>query len=241
MWPRSAARGARDRGPAFLDVLATRQIFLGVAALAVLVGVFVAHAAGLLDARLVVEFLQSHPQVAPVAFVVAYTLATAALLPTAPLNLAAGFLWGTVLGTLLTVLGVSAGAVTAFLLSRYFLREWVTGVLTSPRWTWLEGSIRDRGWRAVAFTRINPIFPSGPLNWFFGVTRISLRSYLWATIVFITPPALAMSAIGSSAGSFVLTGETDAILRQALIASAAIVAIVVARSIVSRHLVKKGQ
>ena len=40
------------------------------------------------------EFLNTHPKLAPAAFIAVYVMMTLLLLPTLPLNLGAGFLWG---------------------------------------------------------------------------------------------------------------------------------------------------
>ncbi len=162
----------------------------------------------------------------------------AALLPTMPLNLAAGFLWGAYVGTAYTVIGATSGALVAFVASRYLFRGRVGKILRGRAWRWLDDEIRHKGWRAVAFTRLNPIFPFGPLNWFFGISSISLGNYLWATAVCIIPPAFAISAIGSSVGSLVLTGEAEAMFQNVLLASAALTLLVIGRRLIARYLLR---
>lgn len=222
-------------------VMRRKRFVFGLFMLALLGGVFYMHKAGYISPEQIVAFLRSHPTLAPVVFMLMYAIMAAALVPTMPLNLAAGFLWGAYLGTAYTVIGATLGAVIAFVASRYLLRERVSKLLQNRAWRWLDEEIRHKGWRAVAFVRINPIFPTGPVNWFFGISSISLGHYIWATAVFIIPPALFISAIGTSIGSFVLTGEVEVMLRNVLLASAALTLLVICRPLAARYLLRKGR
>jgi uncharacterized membrane protein YdjX (TVP38/TMEM64 family) len=238
--PPAGSRGITFRFLALVLRVVWRKRFLfGLFMLALLGGVFYFYKAGYIGPEQIVLFLKSHPALAPVVFMLIYAVMAAALLPTMPFNLAAGFLWGTYVGTAYTVIGATSGALVAFIASRYFFRERVSKILQSRAWRWLDNEIRHKGWRTVAFTRVNPIFPFGPVNWFFGISSISIGNYIWATAVFIIPPALFISAIGSSIGGFVLTGEVKVMFQDVLLASAALTLLVVGRPLVTRYLLKK--
>lgn len=47
----------------------------------------------------------------------------------------------------------------------------------------------DKGWRFIAFVRLNPVFPTRPLNYILGLTGIAFFTYVWATFVFLLPPS----------------------------------------------------
>jgi len=222
-----------------LRVVRRKRFLLGLFMLALLGGAFYLHKAGYIGPEQIIDFLKSHPTLAPILFMLIYAAMTAALLPTMPFNLAAGFLWGTYVGTAYTVLGATTGALVAFIASRYLFRERVSKILRGRAWRWLDNEIRHKGWRTVAFTRVNPIFPFGPVNWFFGISSISFGSYFWATAAFIIPPALSISAIGSSIGSLVLTGEVEAMFHNVLLASAVLTLLVIGRPLASRYLLRK--
>ena len=222
-----------------LRVVRRKRFLFGLLMLTLLGAVFYFYKAGHIGPEQIVAFLKSHPALAPVVFILIYAVTAAALLPTMPFNLAAGFLWGTYVGTAYTVIGATSGAVIAFVASRYLFRERVSKILQGRAWRWLDNEIRRKGWRTVAFTRVNPIFPFGPVNWFFGISSISLGHYLWATAMFIIPPALAISAIGSSVGGLVLTGEAEAMFQDVLLASAALTLLVIGRPLITRYLLKK--
>lgn len=154
----------------------------------------------ILQPERVMVFLDSHRVSAPLLFVLLFILMTVTFMPTLPLNVGAGLLWGPVWGGILTVVGATAGACCAFLIARYAARDYCTRKFRSPRWLWLMREIETGGWKAVAFVRLNPIFASGPLNFFFGITPIPLATYLWSTALFLLPPAVLIATLGHLLG-----------------------------------------
>lgn len=195
--------------------------------------------AGYLAPETIFSFLNAHPILAPAAFVALFVVMTLLMLPTLPLNLGAGFLWGPYWGGFYTVVGASLGAAIAFLVSRYLAAELLNRHFRHRTWIWLLEQVRQQDWKVVAFTRINPIFPTAPLNYFFGLTTIRFWPYLLATMVFIAPMAVLFSYLGDSLGSFVLSGDAYHFVRSILGASAAISILVVLRFGMKRFL--KGQ
>jgi len=89
----------------------------------------------------------------------------------------------------------------------------------------LMEQVRQQNWKVVAFTRINPIFPTAPLNYFFGLTEIPFWSYLMATAIFIAPFAFLFAYLGDSVGGFLLRGDAYQFVQNILGASAAITAL----------------
>ncbi len=79
------------------------------------------------------------------------------------------------------------------------------------------------GWKFVAFARINPIIPTGPLNYLLGLTSLSNRGFLWATFVFLLPPSIAVAYIGDTLQTFTANqADVSEIIRGILIISAAV-------------------
>ena len=159
-----------------------------------------------------------------------------ALLPTLPMNLAAGFLWGPYLGTLYTVFGATLGAVAAFLTARYLLRDQVLRFVRGRARDWLSAELAGPGWKTVAFTRVNPVFPFGPINWVFGVSSIRAWAYTWATLVFVVPPAMFIASIGASVGSLVLSGETRSLVTEVMTASALVTVLAIGMPLLRKYL-----
>lgn len=131
-------------------------------------------------------------------FVLLYALAVFAAVPSLPLNLAAGFFWGGVLGGIYTTVSVTIGAWFAFSTARSlagqpfkknFDHKWISKV---------QEEFDKNGWLFVAFARVNPIIPTAPLNFILGLTSISSRAFLLATFVFLLPSSIAIAYIGFS-------------------------------------------
>jgi uncharacterized membrane protein YdjX (TVP38/TMEM64 family) len=95
-----------------------------------------------------------------------------------------------------------------FLISRYLLRDFFNSKFKHSAWTWMQKEAAQRYWKLVAFTRINPAFPFGPTNYFYGITRIPLNRYLFGTILFIIPASLIVAAIGASVNDFMMDAQS---------------------------------
>lgn len=218
-----ATAAPRNRILATIGRIIRRKRFIFAAGLLVLaVAGLALKEAGYLAPETIFGFLDAHPLLAPVAFLALLVVMTLLLLPTLPLNLGAGFLWGPYWGGFYTVVGASIGAALAFLISRYLAAELVNRHFRHRTWVWLLEQVRQQDWKVVAFTRINPIFPTAPLNYFFGLTSIPFWSYLLATIIFIAPMAFLFAYLGDSVGGFLLRGDAYRFVQNILGASAAI-------------------
>lgn len=135
---------------------------------------------------------------APVVYMLVYTIAPALFLPGLPITIVGGILFGPLWGVVYTIIGSTAGACVAFLVSRYLAREWVGGRLKSPRWRRLDEGVEKHGWKVVAFTRLIPLFPFNLLNYAFGLTRISFRQYALTTFLCMLPACIAFIVFSSS-------------------------------------------
>jgi uncharacterized membrane protein YdjX (TVP38/TMEM64 family) len=175
-----------------------------------------------LSADHIMILLAGHPRAAPAFFAVIYAVFVVLMLSALPLNLAAGFLFGAIWGAVLATVGGSLGCVAALLIARHPLRSAlgarVDGAGIAGFRPWLD----RRGWLLVAFIRLNPIVPTGPVNYLFGLTTIRLSTYAWSTMLFLFPPALIFAGLGKVAGGLFLTGERGAFLRVVYIGSAAL-------------------
>jgi uncharacterized membrane protein YdjX (TVP38/TMEM64 family) len=151
------------------------------------------------------RLVQVHPVGAPLLFVPAYALAVTFLIPTLPLNLIAGALWGPVLGTVVSLAGAFSGAVLGFVLARGAFGQPLAQRVDTKFLKWMQEEFERHGWKVVAFVRLNPIFP-GPVSFLFGFTPISFTTYCWSSALFLLPPTIAFAVIGSSVGEVVLRG-----------------------------------
>ncbi len=143
---------------------------------------------------------------APLAFIAFYAAATVLFLPGAVLTLAAGALFGPVLGTLYSLVGATLGATLAFLVARYLAADWAAR-RSGRRLTQLIQGVETEGWRFVAFVRLVPLFPFNLVNYAFGLTRIPLPAYAATSFICMLPGAFAYAYLGYAGRETLAGGE----------------------------------
>ncbi|XP_077405116.1 transmembrane protein 64 [Vanacampus margaritifer] len=115
------------------------------------------------------------------------------------LNVAAGYLYGFVLGMGLVMVGVLIGTFVAHLACKRLLTGWVLHKVGSSER--LSAVIRvvegGSGLKVVALARLTPI-PFGLQNAVFSITDVSLPNYLVASSVGLLPTQLLNSYLGST-------------------------------------------
>ncbi len=137
----------------------------------------------------------------PVMFVLLYIVATVFFLPGSILTLGAGFVFGVIKGAILVSIAATLGATAAFLVGRYLARDWVAKKIEgNVRFKAIDEAVAREGWKIVGLTRLSPVFPFNLLNYAFGLTRVSLRDYFFASWIGMMPGTLMYVYLGSLAG-----------------------------------------
>jgi uncharacterized membrane protein YdjX (TVP38/TMEM64 family) len=134
---------------------------------------------------------------APLAFLALYVLLTVLLVPGSVPSMAAGVLFGAFWGTVLTLIGATTGATAAFLIARRFGRP-LARRRAGQRFEQVDAWVGRRGFLAVLYVRLLPIFPFNVVNYAAGATSISPRTYIAATALGIAPASFVFVAFGSS-------------------------------------------
>lgn len=145
-----------------------------------------------------------YPFSTAVAFAGLFALTTALTLPTATLMcLFAGFVFGTAIGTLVSLVGALGGAAATFVTVRFLggerVREFLLRGRTSGLVRWLEA---DAFFYLVAF-RIVPVAPFFAVNAAGALIRISAARYLTATALGLLPITLLYASLGAGLESLV--------------------------------------
>jgi uncharacterized membrane protein YdjX (TVP38/TMEM64 family) len=135
----------------------------------------------------------------PFLFAGVYAVATVAAIPGSALTIAAGALFGSVIGTLTVIFGATTGAALCFLIARYFARDAVAASLTkNEKFLKLDKLTEKNGAIIVAITRLVPIFPFNLLNYGFGLTGVPFRTYLlWSFLCML--PGTILYVVGTDA------------------------------------------
>lgn len=151
-----------------------------------------------LDQEALRNIIQSHEMLAPLLYMLIYTVAPALFLPGLPITIVGGMLFGPFWGVVYTITSATLGACLAFLVSRYLARDWVARKLRSPRWKRLDEEVERHGWKVVALTRLIPLFPFNLLNYAFGLTKVKFLHYAVATFLCMLPACIAFIVFSSS-------------------------------------------
>jgi uncharacterized membrane protein YdjX (TVP38/TMEM64 family) len=156
--------------------------------------------------RNALEWVNGLGAIGAIAFIALYLLATVAFFPGSILTLGAGVVFGVGLGSLYVFIGATLGATAAFLVGRYLARGWVSQKIAGNRkFRAIDEAVGREGFKIVLLTRLSPIFPFNLLNYAYGVTGVSLKDYVLASIGMI-PGTIMYVYIGSLAGSIATLG-----------------------------------
>ena len=121
--------------------------------------------------------------------------------------------------------GATIGAIIAFVLTRSVAGQPLARRFDNRFIAEIQREFEAKGWLFLAFVRLNPIFPTGPLNYLLGLTAVDTFTYVWTTFWFNLPPSIAVAWIGYSLGTFVVEGEIADTMRTILAVSAAVTAL----------------
>jgi len=136
-----------------------------------------------------------------VIFALIYILACICLIPGSILTLGAGVIFGVVKGSLLVSVASTIGATLAFLVGRYVARSWVSRQIKgNAKFSDIDNAVAKEGWKIVGLTRLSPVFPFSLLNYAYGLTKVSLRDYFFASWVGMVPGTVMYVYIGSLVG-----------------------------------------
>jgi len=157
-----------------------------------------------------IGWMEANPGLAWLVFIFAYIGACVLLLPGSLFTLAAGYLFGLGQGFALVSLASVVGASCAFLLGRYFARDWVASKTGSnPKFKALDAAVADRGFFIVFLCRLSPVFPFNLLNYALGSTSVRFPAYVLGSWLGMMPGTLLYVYFGSSAKNLadIFSGE----------------------------------
>jgi len=144
----------------------------------------------------------------PLIFIVIYILACVLFLPGSILTLGGGVLFGVIKGSIIVSISATLGATCAFLVGRYLARDWVAKkIQPNEKFQAIDEAVAREGWKIVGLTRLSPVFPFNLLNYAYGLTRVSVRAYFFASWIGMMPGTIMYVYIGSLAGEVAKLGS----------------------------------
>lgn len=163
-----------------------------------------------IDIKSVQSFVRQAGPWAPLLYMSCYLIGPTVFFPASLLSMTGGVLFGPFWGSLYTICSATVGATIPFLVTRRFGRKPLEKLLSKSmnfdeQFKAFEQSVAQQGWKYVAFTRLVTVFPFLILNYTFGLTKVSLWTYVWASFVFMLPGTFMFNYMGY-AGSEALAG-----------------------------------
>lgn len=157
----------------------------------------VIHTTGVIDPIAVRDWIDSTGALAPLVFVPISAVLGAMFVSGPILAGVSGYLFGPVLGTVVTLSSAIASAIIASLAGRLGGREGAVRVLGERRTSWLDHQIEKRGLWAVAGQRLIPGMPDAPMNYSFGALGVPVWQMAAGTMIGSAPRSFVYTALGS--------------------------------------------
>jgi uncharacterized membrane protein YdjX (TVP38/TMEM64 family) len=180
---------------------------------------------GSLSAERVRRWVDGYGVLGPLVFIAVSSLLTVCLFPGPLLAGAGGLLFGTALGTPVSIVSATLGATLAFGLARWLAHDAVVE-LQGRRLRALREWVGRRGFVSILYARIAPGVPYSLVNYAAGLSPVTLRAFVAATAVGCAPRAFAYTALGGSFGDF---GSPETVVAIVVLVAMAVAGLVLAR------------
>lgn len=120
-------------------------------------------------------------------------------LPGVTFAIAAGLLFGPFLGTICCSVATTIGAMLAFVVGRFFLKDSVEPMAKKNKYLqkWLFDESGTNEIFVLMITRLVPLFPYNLQNFAYGVTDIRFSTYSICSLIFMLP-GTAMYTVGTA-------------------------------------------
>lgn len=189
--------------------LKSPRFWLAIAVLGILLLCWLTPLKALFDQKFLEQQLQQLGNWAVGLFVLVYTLATVVGVPGTVLTVAGGAVFGIIWGTFWSVIGATLGAIGAFWVARYLLRDWAEKCFGRHQaLQQFNEAVRHKPLAFVFAVRFAPICPFNLVNFLFGLTAIRSLDYAIGTFLGIIPGTLAYTWLGVAGGTALRGGNS---------------------------------
>lgn len=139
--------------------------------------------------------IQDAGYLAPLVFFIVYCFSSIVLFPVLFLTIASGALFGPYWGTLYSLCSATIAATITFMISRYFLHDYIQKKASLTVNKVIKG-VNEEGWQFIAFIRLVPVIPFVIANYALGLTSIRVGTYTLTNFIFMLPGTFAYSYLG---------------------------------------------
>lgn len=185
------------------------------------------------DIKLLQEWFQGLGFVGYAAYLVIYIFAAVFMFPASSITIAAGIVFGPVIGAILSLIGATIGAAVAFIIARYVARDTILNKFGSnPLFEKIDSGFKENGTSFLILTRLVPIFPYNIQNYAYGITPLSLSTFVLVSLITMAPGAAIYAFM---AGEIAANGFSMKLMYQ--LAAAGVILFVV--SLIPKYIAKK--
>jgi len=119
-------------------------------------------------------------------------------IPSSPLAIIGGALFGPWLGMIYTLIGATIGATLAFLIARFFLRDYLSKKLEQNKfYLKIKGKKEKNIARIIFITRLMPHISFDVVSYAAGLTRLNVFTFAIVTFLGMIPIVFLLSFFGS--------------------------------------------
>lgn len=141
--------------------------------------------------------IESLGGMASVAFIVICTVRGLVFIPCGLLSALGGVIFGPLMGTAFTLIGLTAGSVITFYLARSFGKSWAERTL-GHKYDKYEGYVSKDSLYSIFLMRVVPILPFDVVSCIAGMSRTRVDKYILATFIGSLPGVFIYVFFGDS-------------------------------------------
>jgi uncharacterized membrane protein YdjX (TVP38/TMEM64 family) len=145
------------------------------------------------------DWVLSFGMVAPIVYIILNVIRPFTLFPISVLSLAGGLAFGAIWGTVYTVFSATIGAIISFYIAKHLGSRWLKKKTDAAsrieKW---QKQLKEKGFFYIFLLRIIPILNFDLVSYVAGISRLKLRSYIFATMLGVLPGTLAYNLLGDS-------------------------------------------
>lgn len=137
----------------------------------------------------------------PIVFILAMAFSVLfAPIPNAPIFVAAGLVWGPVVGTVYSMAGMMLGSFMAFYLSRFLGRKHLGRLIGRKAAGHLDHIADNMGGRVIFWARMLPVVNFDWISFIAGLTSIRFRTFFFFSFLGMLTPTIVGVAAGDGLG-----------------------------------------
>jgi uncharacterized membrane protein YdjX (TVP38/TMEM64 family) len=142
------------------------------------------------------SYCVQNPLLAPLVLILTQVLLASLALPCSPLTVLAGVLWGFEIGILYATSATMLSSLWTFFLGRFMFRKRFEKQMQFSWGPKIFGLVSRYKWKASMIAHANPVFPGSSLGYVFGMSEVTVRSYIFGALLGTLPLQLMMVGVG---------------------------------------------